>query len=280
MLHTRVFLSVESLIRLIFAMRQTLELPIAPEFPIDAAILDLDGTLVDTVEDFVPVLHATFHDLDIGRARLSQLQDGFVRQVVGRGTGDLLRRAAALLLEVPPEHEKATEAARRAAPLYHSHYQRHNGQRATVFPGVQEGLAWLRNRGVPLACVTNKPTALARQLLASKGLLDGFAHVFGGEAFPRHKPDPLPLLGACEALRSRPSRTLMVGDSRNDADAADAAGCPVVLLTCGYNHGQDVRLVPALAHLDRLDELPTVPGLSFTPERQAAGVPCSPARRP
>jgi len=65
----------------------------------------------------------------------------------------------------------------------------------------------------------------------------------------------LPLLGTCEALGTPPSRTWMVGDSRNDAEAACGAGCPVVLVTYGYNHGEDIRAVPALQHLDRLDAL-------------------------
>jgi phosphoglycolate phosphatase len=79
--------------------------------------------------------------------------------------------------------------------------------------------------------------------------------VYGGDSFERKKPDPLPLLKACEALCVRPEQALMVGDSVNDAQAAQAAGLPVVLMTYGYNHGQDIRLTPALAWLDRLDQI-------------------------
>jgi phosphoglycolate phosphatase len=79
--------------------------------------------------------------------------------------------------------------------------------------------------------------------------------VFGGDAFERKKPDPLPLLRTCEALGTVPARTLMIGDSRNDAHAAHAAGCPVVLVTYGYNHGEPVHDVAALAHVDRIDAL-------------------------
>ena len=69
------------------------------------------------------------------------------------------------------------------------------------------------------------------------------------------KPDPLPLLETCRALGSVPERTLMIGDSRNDAQAARAAGCPVVLVTYGYNHGEPVREVPADGFIDRIDQL-------------------------
>ena len=74
--------------------------------------------------------------------------------------------------------------------------------------------------------------------------------MFGGDSFARKKPDPLPLLETCRVLGSRPALTLMVGDSRNDAQAADAAGCPLVLVTYGYNHGEPILAVPALAHVD------------------------------
>ena len=138
---------------------------------------------------------------------------------------------------------------------YQHHYLAINGQHSDVFPGVPEGLRALRDAGLKLACLTNKPTAFARTLLAIKGLDGHFAHVFGGDAFERKKPDPLPLLKTCEALGSAPSRTLMIGDSSNDAAAARAAGCPVVLVSYGYNHGEPVASAGPDAVVDRLDEL-------------------------
>jgi len=79
--------------------------------------------------------------------------------------------------------------------------------------------------------------------------------VFGGDAFERKKPDPLPLLRSCAALGTVPARTLMIGDSANDAQAARSAGCPVLLVTYGYNHGQSARAVDADAWVDSLAEL-------------------------
>jgi phosphoglycolate phosphatase len=113
-----------------------------------------------------------------------------------------------------------------------------------------------------LACLTNKPTAFAVPLLESKGLADYFSVVFGGDAFERKKPDPLPLLRTCEAMGTTPARTLMLGDSSNDAQAARAAGCPVVLVTYGYNHGEPVRQVDADGWLNRLDELGSMKGFA------------------
>ena len=98
--------------------------------------------------------------------------------------------------------------------------------------------------------------AFAQDLLRLKGLHTAFVRVFGGDSFERKKPDPLPLLKTCEALQSQPAQTLMVGDSSNDAQAGHAAGCGVVLVTYGYNHGEPIRQTPALAWVDALSGIP------------------------
>ena len=124
-----------------------------------------------------------------------------------------------------------------------------------------EGLQAMRDTGWRMACLTNKPFAFAQDLLRVKGLDGFFSHGFGGDSFARKKPDPLPLLKTCEALGVAPAHTLMVGDSSNDAQAAHAAGCEVVLVTYGYNHGEPIRATPALAWLDRLSDWPQALGL-------------------
>ena len=208
-----------------------------------AAIVDLDGTLVDTLGDFEAALNATLAEL-----ALPPVGRPFIERTVGKGSEHLIRQTLA--------HAGADAALyERAWARYQHHYGAINGRHSTVFPGVDGGLRGLRAAGLRLACLTNKPTAFARALLAAKGLDGHFAVVFGGDAFERKKPDPLPLLKTCEALGTTPARTLMVGDSSNDAAAAHAAGCPVVLVTYGYNHGEPVRAVAADAHLDRLDQL-------------------------
>ena len=124
--------------------------------------------------------------------------------------------------------------------------------RASLFAAEAQGLQALRARGLKLACLTNKPTAFALPLLKAKGLDGYFTHVFGGDAFARKKPDPLPLIETCKALGTLPAHTLMIGDSSNDALAARAAGCPVVLVTYGYNHGEPIGQVDADGFVDSL----------------------------
>jgi phosphoglycolate phosphatase len=208
-----------------------------------AAIVDLDGTMVDTVGDFEAALGAMLAEFG-----LPPVSRAFIGRTVGKGSEHLLSRT---LAEVGAPAALYDEAWAR----YQQHYLRINGQHSEVFPGVREGLAALAARGWPLVCLTNKPAAFARPLLQAKGLAPYFAHVFGGDAFTRKKPDPLPLLEACRALGTEPRHTLMVGDSSNDAAAARAAGCPVVLLSHGYNHGEPVEGAGADAVLARLDGL-------------------------
>ena len=220
---------------------------------IDAAIIDLDGTMVDTLGDFVAALGRMLDDLG-----LPGVDAAVVGRLVGKGSEHLLRSVLNHVLALQGQAPQATEIEAlypRAWARYQHHYLAINGRCASVYPGVVAGLTALRAAGLRLACLTNKPTAFALPLLRAKGLDGYFDQVFGGDAFARKKPDPLPLLKTCEALGTPGARTLMVGDSSNDAAAARAAGCPVVLVTYGYNHGQPVREVDADGFVDALHEL-------------------------
>ncbi|HEY1093019.1 MAG TPA: HAD family hydrolase [Burkholderiaceae bacterium] len=208
-----------------------------------AFILDLDGTLVDTLGDFVAVLRLVLAEL-----RLPLVDAGFVERTVGQGSEHLIRSTLAAVGGAPALYEAAWAS-------YQAHYAAINGRHVTVYPGVVEGLDVLRGSGLPLACLTNKPLRFAKDLLTSKGLDGYFAQVFGGDSFERKKPDPLPLLKTCKALGTAPSSTWMIGDSSNDARAARAAGCPVALLSHGYNHGEPISAVDCDLRADSLADL-------------------------
>jgi len=208
-----------------------------------AVIVDLDGTLIDTLDDFVVALNRVLSEL-----ALAPVDRGFLERTIGKGSEHLVRST---LLQVGADAALYPQAW----ALYQRHYLAVNGEHASVYPGVVEGLTALKARGLMLACLTNKPTAFALPLLRQKGLDGFFSVVFGGDAFERKKPDPLPLIKTCDALGTAPAQTLMVGDSSNDARAARAAGCPVVLVSYGYNHGKPVEAVDADGVIDRLDRL-------------------------
>ncbi|KAF1018198.1 MAG: Phosphoglycolate phosphatase [Paracidovorax wautersii] len=195
-------------------------LKLAPQ-ALRAVAIDLDGTLIDTLGDFHAALAAMLHDLALP-AVLRETVAGFI----GKGTEHLLR---SVLAHVAPQ--AGLSASGQAAAYtagwdrYMHHYGLLNGEHAQVYAGVVDGLA------------------------------ASFVHVAGGDTYPHKKPHPQPLLETARALGAEPAAMLMVGDSVNDAQAARAAGCPVVLVPYGYSHGIAVDtldtdgIVPNLAAL-------------------------------
>jgi phosphoglycolate phosphatase len=223
---------------------------------LQGAMVDLDGTMVDTLGDFELALNLMLGDF--GHAPVDR---GFVERTVGKGSEHLIACTLDFVHKRPIAQLNQAQAAIQyiatsdAFLRYQWHYAAVNGQASQIYAGVVQGLQCMQAAGLKLACLTNKPTSFAWHLLKAKGLDGYFSQVFGGDAFERKKPDPLPLLKTCEALGTLPAHTLMIGDSSNDAQAADAAQCPLVLVTYGYNHGEDIRQVRAMAHLDSLAEL-------------------------
>jgi phosphoglycolate phosphatase len=202
--------------------------------------------MVDTLADFVAAL-----DLMLDELRLPRVASHDVAGFIGKG-GEFLVRS--VLAQSKGTEPSAPELAPALGRFWH-HYDGVNGRYSRVYPGVAEGLQRLHQRGLKLACVTNKPTAESVALLRAFGLERFFNEVSGGDRFARLKPDPLPLVKTCEALGHTPQQTLMVGDSLNDVRAARAAGCPVVLVTYGYNHGEPVRSANADGYVDSIADL-------------------------
>jgi len=213
-------------------------------------LLDLDGTLVDSAADIALSLNRALADL--GMAAVSEAH---VRDWVGRGAARLIEVA---LQHVRPHHgqdpqKHAVEAQLLAA--FMARYQDAVCEASTVYPGVTEFLAATRAAGIRLACVTNKPYRPAVALLEALNLLDAFELVLGGDSLAHKKPHPEPLLHCLRHFQVHSSQALMVGDSRNDVDAAKAAGIKSLALPYGYNHGEPIadcapdRLVASLAEL-------------------------------
>ncbi|MEN9316005.1 MAG: hypothetical protein RIS35_2398 [Pseudomonadota bacterium] len=212
-------------------------------FSVSAVIIDLDGTLLDTVADLTAAVAAMLRE--IGRAPIPEDR---VARYIGKGAEVLVHRAVTdsvdgLLPEA--EFERAIESFRR-------HYARENGLSARVYPGVIEGLERMRVMGLRLAVVTNKPEAFTVPLLERTGLLHHFELVVGGDTLPRRKPDPMQMLHVCARFGISPERVVAIGDSVNDALAARAAGMPVFAVPYGYNEGADVRTLDVDAIVDSL----------------------------
>ncbi len=198
-------------------------------------IFDLDGTLVDSAPDLAVAVDQMLAQL--GRAPAGEEK---VRSWVGNGAAMLVRRALADSVDVAKVGAVGESLHQQALTTFQHIYQVENGRQTRLYPGVAEVIPALAGLGIPLAVVTNKPLQFTTPLLAQFGLEPFFRCVIGGECLPRKKPDPLPLLHVCEQLRGKPNMSLMVGDSRNDIEAAHAAGMVSAALTYGYNHGESV----------------------------------------
>ncbi len=197
-----------------------------------AAIIDLDGTMLDTIPDFHVALNGMRTELD-----LQPISQDQIALMVGKGSENLIRSVLGLdwdAARVEAHFETAMDA-------YQRHYLSINGNYSALYPGVIEGLTALKAQGLRLACVTNKPISFTTPLLKLKGLDGFFEVVYGGDSLPRKKPDPLPLQTVCADFGLAPARVVAIGDSSNDAQAARAAGCPVLTVPYGYNHGEAIH---------------------------------------
>jgi phosphoglycolate phosphatase len=188
--------------------------------------------MLDTVPDFEAALNGMRADLGLG-----PITQETIKPLVGKGSEKLVRDA--LLLDW--DAARVDAAFDEALAGYQRHYLAINGERSTLYDGVIEGLQAMRDAGLRLVCVTNKPIAFTLPLLEQKGLAPYFERVFGGDSFAKKKPDPMPMLGACAALDLPPSSVVAIGDSSNDAESARAAGCYVLTVPYGYNHGRPIQ---------------------------------------
>ncbi len=200
------------------------------------AILDLDGTLVDSVEDLgASVNHA------LSALGLPPRSTDEIRSFVGEGARVLLARA------ISPRDELLEPAL----ALWRGHYDAHCLDRTRLYPGVGAALA---GAGRVLAVHTNKPGALARKILAGLGVAGRFVAIVGGDEAPR-KPDPAGTLEIMARVGAAPGETVFVGDSRVDAATARAAGVALVAVTWGLSARAELAAAGATVFVDDAAEL-------------------------
>ena len=210
-------------------------------------LIDVDGTLVDSVPDLAFCVDAMMDQLGLPRRGESE-----VRLWVGNGVERLVRRALIGALDGEPDEALFNKAY----PIYLELYEANVSERSMLYPGVREGLTWLKQQGFKLGCVTNKAAQFTLPLLRNLGVYDDFSIVICGDTLPQKKPDPAPLLHAAKHFGVSPQQSLMLGDSVSDVKAARAAGFKIVCMSYGYNHGQDIRTAHPDAVIDSMAELP------------------------
>jgi phosphoglycolate phosphatase len=196
-------------------------------------LIDVDGTLVDSVPDL-----AFCVDEMMKRLGREPRGEASVRNWVGNGVERLVRRALTGQLEGEPDEADF----QKAYPVFLELYADNTSKRSHLYPGVRDGLDYLKAAGYQLGCVTNKAEQCTVPLLKDLGVYDDFAIVVSGDTLEHKKPHPAPLLHAAEFFKVEPAQALMVGDSISDVKAARAAGFMIACVPYGYNHGEDVRV--------------------------------------
>lgn len=214
-----------------------------------AVFFDLDGTLVDSARDLSAACDVLCDALALPRPSREQVGDW-----IGNGVPKLIERTvrhgAAQVGKSLSDFDLSA-----AKSCFDAAYRQLVGRHSCLFPGAREGLKKVRATGKPMVCITNKPLELTETLLRQFGVSDWFTLILAGDNVARKKPDPWPLRHAAEFMRVPVTECLMVGDSRHDIQAAKAAPCPVVCVSYGYNHGDDIAGFGADAVLDSLAQL-------------------------
>jgi phosphoglycolate phosphatase len=212
----------------------------------EMVLIDVDGTLVDSVPDLAYCVDAMMRELG-----MPERGEQRVRHWVGNGVERLVKRA--LVNQLDGEPDEALFA--KALPVFEALYGDNTSKRSCLYAGVKEALNFLKTTGVRIGCVTNKASQFTLPLLQDLGVRDYFEIVICGDMVERKKPDPMPLLQAAEQLETEPRASMMLGDSMSDVNAARAAGFQIVCMSYGYNHGEDIRDYDPDAVIDSMAEI-------------------------
>lgn len=215
-------------------------------FKPSAVFFDLDGTLVDSVADMAFAVNKMLSHFNLPAQGIEK-----VSTWVGNGATQLVKRALTGSMHAEPEKQQLD----RAMPLFERYYHENLALHSTLYKNVEHTLQMLQSANIPMACITNKPEQFTEVLLENIGIGKYFAIVISGDTLPTKKPHPGPLLHAAKELGFHIDQCLMVGDSRSDIKAAQQAGCPVVAVSYGYNHGKDIRLDNPNMTIDSIEEL-------------------------
>ncbi len=207
-------------------------------------IFDLDGTLVDSVDDLCNSVNAAR-----GYMGLPPLPRDVVASYVGNGAPVLIRRAMG-----PDAGEQQIEEA---LAFFLSYYREHMLDNTRPYPGVVEALERLHEKGVKMAVLTNKPQRFSRDMCAGLGLSPYFFQIYGGNSFEQKKPDPVGIRTLMEEAKARPKETWMVGDSATDVLTARNAGVQSVGVTYGISPAS-LREAPPDFLIHSMTELPAL----------------------
>ena len=209
-------------------------------------MIDVDGTLVDSVPDLVFCVDQMMIELG-----LQLCGEERVRNWVGNGIPKLIERALIDKLD----KESISKVYEVAYPIFLKLYSDNSAIRSRLYGGVKEGLDYLKSKGYLLGCVTNKAEQFTNPLLKNMGIYNDFRLIISGDTLDKKKPDPLPLLHGANFFNMQPNECLMLGDSVSDVRAARAAGFDIICMSYGYNHGNNIEDENPDLVIDSMDQL-------------------------
>jgi phosphoglycolate phosphatase len=189
---------------------------------LNLVIFDLDGTLIDSIEDLAISVNATRRHMG-----LEALDQSTINSYVGEGAAVLIRRAL--------EPDASDEEVQRALKFFLRYYRDHAMEHTKLYPGVREGIEELHARGKSLAVLTNKPVRISNDIIGALGLGEKFFKVYGGNSFEQKKPDPIGVTALMGEANTPATKTILVGDSFVDIRTARNAG----VKACGVSWGFD-----------------------------------------
>ena len=213
--------------------------------PVKAIVIDLDGTLLHTAPELAEAANRMLRDM--GRAPVSQ---DLLKSYIGNGIHWLVKRALTGDMYAEPDAALFDQAL----PIYEKHYTELS-TKSQPFANVVKGLDAMKAAGFRLGCITNKVERYTTPILKSAGLAAYFEIVLSGDTLPEKKPHPMPLLHSAKFFGVPIENLLLVGDSLSDAQAARAAGCPIICVPYGYNHGEPVETLNVDAVIPDLSAL-------------------------
>ncbi len=221
-------------------------LDMTKQFTPELIMIDVDGTLVDSVPDLSWCLDETLKQVG-----LPPRGEAAARKWVGNGVIRIVQRGIANDIDAPHDEE----IFEKAMPIFREIYAENTSKRSNLYPGVEEGLEYLKSTGIKIGCITNKDEQFTHPILKDLGIWDYFEIVISGDTLEKKKPDPLPLLHGAKELGANPENSMMLGDSMSDVKAARAAGFDIICMSYGYNHGIDIRDSEPDAVIDSMAEL-------------------------
>lgn len=213
-------------------------------FEIKAVLIDLDGTLVHTAPEIARAANSMLAAMDLPTLTVAQ-----ITTYIGDGATTLIKRCLTGELNGEP----AATLLATAQMLFFEHYAKIVTE-SQPYPNVIAGLCAIKNTGLPMACVTNKPASFTLPLLEKSDLLQYFDLIVSGDTLPKKKPEPDQIFYVCEQFGVSVQNAVLVGDSRTDICAARSAGCLMFAVPYGYNQGQRIEVSEVDALIDSIGD--------------------------